>query len=88
LPSLKQLQDEAESREREGLSNPVSLSIFMLWMQFGGAENGLTLDDIMNQPAWLLHDFAYINGVISKERRRRPKKERDKPTTGRRRSIR
>jgi len=75
LPSLSELKAEAESKEREGLSNPASLSIFMLWMQFGGAEHGLSLDDIMNQPAWLLHDFAYINGVISKERRRRPKKK-------------
>jgi len=79
LPSLKQLQTEAEGKEREGLSNPASMAIFMRWRQFGGMEHGISLSDILTLPEWLLHDLGYIVGELEKERRRRPKKKHDKP---------
>lgn len=50
----------------------------MRWRRFGGMEHGLTLDDCMNQPEWLLHDFDYIISEIEKQRRRRPKKKKGK----------
>ncbi len=74
------MRDEAENKDREGLSNPASLAIFQRWRQFGGMEHGLTLDDCMNQPEWLLHDFSYIIGEMEKARRRRPKEKHDKPS--------
>lgn len=77
LPSIKELQAEAENKEREGLSNPASLAIFMRWWRWGGAEHGLSLDDCMTQPEWLLHDFEYIHSEMMKEKRRRPKKKVD-----------
>lgn len=85
LPSLKELQAEAENKDREGLSNPASRIIFQRWRQFGGMEHGLSLDDCMNQPEWLLRDFEYIIGEMEKARRRRPKPKDDKPKPGTRR---
>lgn len=50
----------------------------MRWRRFGGLEQGLSLDDCMNQPEWLLHDFDYIISEIDKDKRRRPKKAKGK----------
>lgn len=63
---MADLQDE----ERRGLIDEANLEIFLVWWSFGGASSGISPLEAAHMPAAMRQDFAYILGVVGKERKR------------------
>jgi hypothetical protein len=68
--SAAELHKKAKEQETDGLCDPVSLEIFSAWYAFGGAQRGLSPQEILSMPAWLRQDFLLIMTYISDERDR------------------
>jgi hypothetical protein len=52
----------------DGLCNPASVEIFTTWYTFGGAQRGLSPEEVLSMPAWLRADFSLIMTYLSEER--------------------
>ena len=87
LPSPEELRRKAKEQEHDGLCNPVSLEIFSVWYSYGGAQRGLSPQEVLEMPAWLRQDFSLIMTYLSEERdnRKRLNPQTPKLKTGRRR---
>lgn len=67
--------------EGRGLVREESLHIFLDWYAFGGWQKGLTLQEVMDAPAWLLLDFRYLIvrlEQLKKRAKRRRKRRKEK----------
>ena len=87
LPSPEELRKRAKDQEVDGLCNPVSLEIFTTWYSFGGAQRGLSPQEVLDMPAWLRQDFSLIMRYVSEARdnHKRLQPKTPKPTPRRRR---
>jgi len=57
----------------------VSLEIFTTWYTFGGAQRGLSPEEVLSMPAWLRQDFSMIMTYLSEERDKVKKAKPPKP---------
>jgi hypothetical protein len=46
----------------------VRIEIFTTWYTFGGAQRGLSPEEVLSMPAWLRQDFSLIMTYLSDER--------------------
>lgn len=77
-----------ERHKWDGLCNPASIYYFEKWYLFGGPQGHVTINEILETPAWAMDDFSLILEYVSEEEdiieRHRPKPLPPKPPARRR----
>ena len=75
-------EEDLAQVERDGLIDDENFDVFIMWLQFGGEQRGLSPMEIIAMPASMVKDFIYLMSQLNKKKKRfRKTKEKKKKTT-------